>query len=85
MLASALDRQACALAHFELAVKHCDQAGLVLRGAEARLQLASHLPGSQSRRALSLTRAARANAQRLAAPQVTRDAASLSERFTGSS
>ncbi|HKU42555.1 MAG TPA: hypothetical protein VJR89_30565, partial [Polyangiales bacterium] len=85
MLAQTLNRPAQATLHFQSALAHSDSAGLGLRAAEVRLQLAACLPANgdaaQRRRALALARQARASAERMGLPRLISEADQLLDRL----
>jgi DNA-binding winged helix-turn-helix (wHTH) protein len=84
MIANALGRSEPARAHFEHAITQCDRAGLALRGAEARVQLASltRQTSAQRQHAVELAREAQVSAQRLAFTPMAREAVSVQERLS---
>lgn len=80
MLADELGQPAVALACYESALERNERAGLGLRTAEARLQLAAAAVQAP-KRALGLVRSARADAERMGARPLMRSADSLLARL----
>jgi hypothetical protein len=84
MLAQALGRNAQAAVHYQAALAQSDSAGLGLRAAEVRLQLAgcvlAQADAGERRRAVALARQARASAERMGLARLIAEADQLLER-----